>query len=888
MIIHSLRARRWRGISDSGELELQPGFNLLSGPNGSGKSSLLESMLMTFFVKHTSKNAETRAIEPLTGGGSPESDIIFSFDGQKWKVHKRFLKDSVCELWRMERGEFNHVANGDEADALLRGFLQASGGGPQQVLSKHRGLAQALWSLQRDVELLPAESWCESVSVALSGTVRQVAQDPIYRAVCKLIEDTFDRHWTGTGKVKKGSSQEVEDDKLVAIRKELSELRVQRDKAEDHRETLERIEIELTPLVEHLQEAGQEEEDARAAVARSEALQPQLAALQAQLREATQEVEIVEAIQLGRNKAQTNQERLVELEQRKVQAEAKFSAQVSLAESELQRQITALASTRQNLETAEIIVERVERATNLARLERDLLTEESALNSLRRAQDAVRRSQESWSEHRAPKSKEINDFRKRRDEILRKEAEHRASAIQVSFALEGGHEISSAPMLVPAHDGTWLLSGPTIFRVGTLGTISIQGPVSTTAELEVEIRELRAKNQSLLSSYNVDSEEALAQLLETEKGLSQELERCKKALSELDKTEEEELVADIAALKAQIAALRQQIEADTAVVPPGTTLAGCRIQVKALRDQEARERLDQSHRQEAVDTARQGHTDAKVELEGVRTELRGTQARLAELVLQHGNLAQLEARLQAARLSLSELRLSHDKLAGELGPALEAATMALGVARRRVQDLESKKRNLEDSRTRTESVLEQMLLQNIHESIADLEVLEEQQARRTARVRREAEAAKLLRELADTLVTEQTQVLIGPIAERVTPWLHRLTGGRYRDLSLSEAVLPSDVVLGHAGKRIGTESLSHGTREQLAVLVRLAMGQLLSANERQLLVLDDRLVNSDSLRLARLRPILEEVSATCQVLVATCDDTNYAGIRSNVIRMQSP
>ena len=66
------------------------------------------------------------------------------------------------------------------------------------------------------------------------------------------------------------------------------------------------------------------------------------------------------------------------------------------------------------------------------------------------------------------------------------------------------------------------------------------------------------------------------------------------------------------------------------------------------------------------------------------------------------------------------------------------------------------------------------------------------------------------------------------------------------------------------------------------------MGQLLSANERQLLVLDDRLVNSDSLRLARLRPILEEVSATCQVLVATCDDTNYAGIRSNVIRMQSP
>jgi len=62
------------------------------------------------------------------------------------------------------------------------------------------------------------------------------------------------------------------------------------------------------------------------------------------------------------------------------------------------------------------------------------------------------------------------------------------------------------------------------------------------------------------------------------------------------------------------------------------------------------------------------------------------------------------------------------------------------------------------------------------------------------------------------------------------------------------------------------------------------MGVLLSNDERNLVVIDDRLVNADPVRMRRLCQILEEVATNhCQVVVATCNDTPYAGIRGEVI-----
>ena len=62
------------------------------------------------------------------------------------------------------------------------------------------------------------------------------------------------------------------------------------------------------------------------------------------------------------------------------------------------------------------------------------------------------------------------------------------------------------------------------------------------------------------------------------------------------------------------------------------------------------------------------------------------------------------------------------------------------------------------------------------------------------------------------------------------------------------------------------------------VLLRRAIGALLSRNERNRVIIDDRPVNVDPTRMRRLCRILEEAATNhCQV-VATCNDTPYAGV----------
>lgn len=113
-----------------------------------------------------------------------------------------------------------------------------------------------------------------------------------------------------------------------------------------------------------------------------------------------------------------------------------------------------------------------------------------------------------------------------------------------------------------------------------------------------------------------------------------------------------------------------------------------------------------------------------------------------------------------------------------------------------------------------------------------------------------------------------------------------LTDDSYDNLQLDDELLPLSVHSRRYGEPLPLDSLSYGTYEQVIVLVRLALGVLLSKDERHLVVIDDRLVNADSIRMKRLCLILEEVaSKNCQVIVATCDDTRYSGVTGHVIRV---
>jgi ABC-type molybdenum transport system ATPase subunit/photorepair protein PhrA len=81
-------------------------------------------------------------------------------------------------------------------------------------------------------------------------------------------------------------------------------------------------------------------------------------------------------------------------------------------------------------------------------------------------------------------------------------------------------------------------------------------------------------------------------------------------------------------------------------------------------------------------------------------------------------------------------------------------------------------------------------------------------------------------------------------------------------------------------------SLSLGTREQLAVLARLAFADLLhEKGQPAAVILDDAIVYADEERFKNMLLILAKAAKNLQVIVLTCHEHEYTGSGAHIIRL---
>ncbi|MBX8643929.1 MAG: hypothetical protein KIY12_04310, partial [Thermoplasmata archaeon] len=170
---------------------------------------------------------------------------------------------------------------------------------------------------------------------------------------------------------------------------------------------------------------------------------------------------------------------------------------------------------------------------------------------------------------------------------------------------------------------------------------------------------------------------------------------------------------------------------------------------------------------------------------------------------------------------------------------------------------------------------------------ADIEIELDIARRRESVLNLRAEAARLLKEVVDIYERNRTEALSAPIRSKLDPWLSFLTGGNYNRLQLDQELKPSSVYVPLYDSPLPVSSLSHGMHEQVIVLLRLAIGVVSSADERNLIVIDDRLVNADPVRMKRFCEILEDAARNCQIIIATCNDMPYSSLATNVIHVPS-
>lgn len=152
-------------------------------------------------------------------------------------------------------------------------------------------------------------------------------------------------------------------------------------------------------------------------------------------------------------------------------------------------------------------------------------------------------------------------------------------------------------------------------------------------------------------------------------------------------------------------------------------------------------------------------------------------------------------------------------------------------------------------------------------------------------VEEEADAERALEQVEtlaaclDEAITElncakhQAHASIAPaLQDRMRPWLPRVTNGRYLDVTVE----PSDLtmqVTESSGQMRQADRLSHGTTEQIYLLLRVTLSEVISGGaETAPLILDDVTTQSDSTRTAAVMELLHELSTEHQIVLFTQED----------------
>jgi len=890
MILRRLTVRHWRGYRDEHTFAFDEGFNLLYGRNEAGKSTLFEALVRAFFTNHSSSARFVKAMQPVGSSLAPTVEVEFSAGGREYRLVKRFLSKASAELHTRDGGGWRLNHTSDEADREAIRIVQGTPSTSDKL--ENRGLTQALWTLQGE-PALPKEQWTDVVKQGLGGLVDQAVQTPEERRILTAIDRAFFDVWTAAiGKAKAGSPLSQAEDELARRRAELAECQAKAERYEEHTARMQELIARQAELTAALRAREIELEQAREAAAGAEAFERELVEQERAAADAAHAAERVrtdlEAVQAAIAQADK-----LESERARAHAEAEVAEREASAarvrkefhrgrwQSELTPARLAAEARRQALDDAE-------RAREAGRRIGALRTHVTELGSLT---EQLRAAERTVGGLQAPSDEEHQSFVRLTRDLGFAEASRAAQAIRVRFDLDAPRAIQSAPTV--SRDGDeFLLTHAVTFEIEGVGRVHVRGGGDDVAALDQKLRALREERDGVYRRFGVDSDEALhARHLEAA-NLRREVERLDRDLRVLRKkeTDPERELARLESSLAQLGAGAQSVAGEVA--------ERTEDDIRALRDQAGAEAKRLTTEIEAAQKSEQA-ADAETDRLGQRAaEQRNAVAQLAarveaerraasQVLARYGDLDLLTHRAdettrteRTAAERLAQLQRDHDLKIRLPRRLLESAQRAHDTLAGEVTRAENDLRVQTELRRELRAAENQARLEELEAEIDRLE-------RRVERLARDAQAIKRLKETVDAARRAQTAALVQPVATQVDRWL-RMLNADYAGLGLNEELLPTDVRTARfEGESLPLESLSYGAQEQVTVLVRLAIALLLGRDERQLVVLDDRLVNADGHRMRVFcAQILPEVAERCQVILATCNDAQYAGVEGT--RMQVP
>lgn len=847
-------------------------LDILAEPNEFGKSTLLKAVRLALTEKHTSSATHIKSLQPY-GGGAPQIEIDFDCGAETWRLRKRFVSQRKAELTPLGGGG---TLRGDEAETRLAALLGHDNGKNQLPL---------LWVAQGDAlaPLAVGDKARPLLDHAIAQEMQAIAGGSATRRISEIVRDRLLELLTNTGRPKVRGRYDLalkSVDELTSKRddanRRVAAARAQRDAlagvrereaALRHPEHRRKLEVELGTA----RKARTEATDAASHLA---------AARTAQEREKS-------AVATARGE--------LERIERSVATRARLQARLGEIAVRHQGITAALTAMRPHVEQATAASEAIRAAVSDA---------ERALDAARRQARAQElRTQHAVASERLTKAREIDAERAsaaaeanaivaseglldevRRDHTAVELMAARLSASSATLSIQyqpgqaGRVRIAGQSL---ASDTRHEVSAPTEVEIEGIGRLTIvPGGATDLATVRHQLADLRDKLARSLARSGCDSLEALAEAAARRRRLVGKANELAARLEGLAPRGLDALAAEIAKLAQQLATCPGEDAS-----PAARTVADCEAALLAEKARlapadSAAAKLAGEARNLERDEAQTGAECAALQrqLDELGAELPAGEAVAALRSSLAARLAEAQARLDEADRGVALWSPRAPDAAG-----LAALTRAEETAVAAIRGLEA-----DLSRLETEAAgLEGGLRASGHDDVeAVAGALSERLADardELARVEDEVAGLRMLEKEIQAIEADVRDRYQAPVLQRLQPYLDMVFPGGA--LTLDGKLVPTELKRGLGAESI--EKLSDGTREQIAVLGRLAFARLLAdAGHDVPLILDDALVFSDDERLGAMFKALERASTAHQVIVLTCRMRAFDGLAGTRVRMQ--
>ncbi|MCE9672614.1 hypothetical protein LY474_32885 [Myxococcus stipitatus] len=897
MILRRLRVQHFRCFRNPVELSgLGLGVHVVHAPNEMGKSSLVLALARALFDRYSTKDREIQNLRPWGTNLSPTVLVELDAGGKRYRLEKAFLDGAMSTLDEWTGTKFERLADSHDADERVRRFLLSSGAQVGATKLGQWGLARLLW-LNQAPERHELPSLDSSLKSRLMDAVGVVALSEAEQRVLKGVEKAYLQYFTSKkGKVAAGSELERSEEAVRSLGAVVEALHAQREVMARHATECEEARVSLDELGR--ERAGYEEGLAR--------LQEQLrweSRLEQQL--ALQEKDVQRARQEWAALDQKQREllslrRSVELH-RVVAGEKEPGLQV--AREALVREEAAWGEAKEThlgrLGEQDKAEQRLERGRLLERA-RQSLEEQRRLEVQLRQGERLEKLLEG-SRKRADVSKALSDAEVRRvEEAERKQRQAQdrldVRGIQVGFTPEAPQTIEwEAQGSVQRHklakDEQKLFAGVTSgsLRIKGVGEVRLSTGAEEVGKLQAEVEKYRKEVARKLQEHGVKSLQELRERWDAQRAVLQAHEKHEEALTTfLEAADVESVEALREQLREQagrVGALAGQLNLSVEVLDaqPSPDLEELADELKVRRQEvRAREKV----KDEAEVRYRQAERHARMvsqEREGALESARALELELTTRLEAEGlTLEQLGAKVVESGDALARLENMLKGLREQLPRPEERASSRcrqLEEARERVLEAE---RQAQARIIRAEALLEQGGESGAYSRLGEAEEKLALAVEAHQRLRTRAEAADLLRQRVRHWQEQVNRTFVAPMEAAVQARLSHIRGEGRRESLVLGADLDDAGLRTQDGAR-ALAQFSWGMQEQTLFALRLALGELLSrqghAPEPQLVVLDDALVNTDSVRHARALDLIATAGESLQVLILTAFPERYRTLR---------